>query len=135
MIKINHMQEVAEILGVELEREFKIKGFPDSCRYLLTNEGLMWYNEAHTWWEDAPDVLSRLLAGEIKAVTPSWRPAQYHDYYYACLDYDNLWGYATWTNTKEDKSRFKHGIIFKTREEAINMSKKMLLAISQEKSK
>ena len=33
----NHMLEVSKMLGVELEQEFKIKGFPDNCRYLLTN--------------------------------------------------------------------------------------------------
>ena len=45
----NKMKEVATLLGVELEEEFKIDGL--SYKYKLSNYGLMcWSNNLQRWY-------------------------------------------------------------------------------------
>lgn len=36
----NYMQDVAKMLGVELEEEFKLTGYNGT--FVLTNKGMMW---------------------------------------------------------------------------------------------
>ena len=44
----NKMKEVAKLLGVELEEEFKIKGFVNKCK--LSTYGLMcWSDTTQNW--------------------------------------------------------------------------------------
>ena len=45
---MNHMKEVAEMLGVELEEEFKIND-DSTYKFKLTNSGLFFLNYAGVW--------------------------------------------------------------------------------------
>ena len=44
----NKMKEVAKLLGVELEEEFKIKGFINKCK--LSTYGLMYWSDTQQDW-------------------------------------------------------------------------------------
>lgn len=61
----NKMKEVAKLLGVELEEEFKIKGF--RCKYKLTNDGLMYWSYLDNKWLIST-FLKELLTGELKII-------------------------------------------------------------------
>lgn len=61
----NKMKEVAKLLGVELEEEFKIEGF--RCKYKLTNDGLMYWSYLDSKWLIS-GFLNELLTGEVKII-------------------------------------------------------------------
>lgn len=61
----NKMSEVAKLLGVELEEEFKIDGY--RCKYKLTNDGLKyWLDDLQKWCSSR--LLEELLAGKLKII-------------------------------------------------------------------
>lgn len=61
----NKMKEVAKLLGVELEEEFKIEGF--RCKYKLTNDGLMYWSYLDSKWLIS-NFFKELLTGELKII-------------------------------------------------------------------
>nr|DAW54776.1 MAG TPA: hypothetical protein [Bacteriophage sp.] len=127
----NKMMEVAKLLGVELEEEFEIMGAPVGCVYKLSEKGVALYHKEENWWEVLPHMLTLLLSGEFKIVKLPWKPTVHDDYYYPNpLDRD-LWGCGIWVDNDNDNNRFSRGLIVKTKEEAIVMAKKMLIALRE----
>ena len=59
----NKMAEVAKLLGVELDEEFKIDGF--RCKYKLTNDGLMYWSYLDSKWLISM-FFKELLTGKLK---------------------------------------------------------------------
>ena len=61
----NKMSEVAKLLGVELEEEFRIDGL--SYKYKLSNYGLMcWSNNLQRWC--ITSIIGELLTGEKQII-------------------------------------------------------------------
>ena len=61
----NKMAEVAKLLGVELEEEFRIDGL--SYKYKLSNYGLMcWSNNLQRWY--ITSIIGELLTGEKQII-------------------------------------------------------------------
>ena len=58
----NKMKEVAKLLGVELEEEFKIKGFTNKCK--LSTYGLMCWSDTSQDW-----VLSSAIGELLNGLT------------------------------------------------------------------
>ena len=109
---MNHMKEVAKLLGVEFGEEFKIKGSVISFK--LTEEGLFdEYKVSHEL------MLSRLLAGELVAEKPLFKPSK-GDYYYTYVDSTGIAERLSWDEDLFDLAQYKAGIVFRTREEAKN---------------
>ena len=63
---MNHMKEVAEMLGVEIGEEFKIEGLLGDTRYKLTRENLEYFYDGR--WYTISGTLNYLLNGEYKLV-------------------------------------------------------------------
>ena len=63
---MNHMKEIAQLLGVEIGEEFKIEGHPDYRRYKLTEEHLMYTSDDE--WHALPATITYLLNGKCKVV-------------------------------------------------------------------
>lgn len=61
----NKMKELAKLLGVELEEEFKIKGF--QSKYKLTKNGMMYWLDTEQQWLSSC-WLEELLTGENQIV-------------------------------------------------------------------
>ena len=61
----NKMKEVAKLLGVELEEEFKIKGFIN--KHKLTNDGLMYWSDTQQDWVLSSEI-GELLNGLVEIV-------------------------------------------------------------------
>ena len=61
----NKMKEVAELLGIKLEEEFKIKGH--TYKYKLTKSGLKYLSGISSDWEDS-SILENLLAGKVEII-------------------------------------------------------------------
>ena len=72
----NKMNEVAKLLGLELEEEFKIKGFINKCK--LSTYGLMCWSDTKQDWV-LSSAIGELLCGldEIvklpKEVSKKWK--------------------------------------------------------------
>lgn len=137
----NYMSGVANLLGVELEEVFRIDGtghyfrFTDTglevsvCTSLAELKHTAWFSEESC---EESCMLSGLLTGELKIKKRPWKPAR-HDLYYIPFPTDKmLWEYATWTDSDNDYSRLNRGLVFKTKEEAIEAAKKMLAAVQEQ---
>lgn len=112
----NYMQDVARMLGVDLEEEFKLTGH--SGTFVLTNKGMMGL---------APDkrrssevfALEDLLTGRNEIVRLPWQP-KVGDVYYRPRDYHTTFSEAVtdfWRDTVNDFALKEADMIFRTKEE------------------
>lgn len=132
----NHMEEIAKMLGVELNEVFRIDG--NGHYFRLTDTGLEvsvctdLADLKHTaWFSEESCMLSDLLTGELKIKKLPWKPAIGDRYCYSDPSSPVMWGRCSWTDYGVDEYRFNHGLVFRTRGEAIALTKK-LLAVAQE---
>ena len=61
----NKMKEVAKLLGVELEEEFKIEGY--RLKYKLSKEGMMFWSYTSQDWV-LSSIIGELLTGDVEIV-------------------------------------------------------------------
>lgn len=61
----NKMKEVAKLLGVELEEEFRIKVF--DIKYKLTKNGLVYWRNSNQEWVNST-MLEQLLLGDYEII-------------------------------------------------------------------
>ena len=109
----NYMADVAKLLGIELEEEFKLTGY--SGTFVLTNKGMMWL---------APDkrrssevfALENLLTGRNELVRVSWQPKGGDEYYYPVCNFKDV-SSTNWVYSIVDFAYKEAGFIFKTYEE------------------
>ena len=76
---MNYMKDVAKILGVELEEEFKIKGFEPI--YKITNYGLVIKTDSNNWCEMSGDTFLQLIRGDYVIRNLPWQPKKGEKYY------------------------------------------------------
>ena len=129
----NRMAEVAKIFGLELEEHFHItKKSYENTVYKFTKDGVAFYdNKLRTWYESV-GALAGILTGETEVVKLPWKPAVYDEYYYPIPSDRDLWESRLWIGDNYDNSRFSRGLVCKTKEEAIDMAKKMLAVVKEE---
>lgn len=109
----NYMQDVANILGVELEEEFMVT--EDDSIYKLTKDGLE-YNSDDGNLYYANDVFLNLLDGTIEIVKLPWQPKKGDEYYYPACNFKDVFR-TNWTYSVVDFAYKEAGLIFKTYEE------------------
>ena len=63
---MNHMKEVAQLLGLEIGEEFRIEGHSSNNIYRLTEENIEYLSCGH--WFSISSTLNELLNGEYKVV-------------------------------------------------------------------
>lgn len=120
----NRMKGVAKLLGVELGKEFYIKGNKE--RFKITDAGVKYYSiDYGKWFPTMPIVLQKLLDGTY-VIKNIWTPDLGQVYYYPTVDLDFLCCNCEWHGEDNDYHRLNNGLVFPTREEAIEMAKKML---------
>ena len=104
----NHMNEVAALLGVELDEEFIIE---DYGAYVLTWKGLVRKDGVVQGL-----ILTFLLTGELKIRRKPWKPIKDEAYYY--VTEEGLTGEEDWVDVDIDLMRYKLGNCYRTKEEA-----------------
>ena len=112
----NYMQDVAKLLGIELEEEFMVT--EDDSIYKLTKDGLEYKSDDGNWYY-ANDVFLNLLDGTIEIVKMPWQP-KVGDMYYRPRDYHTAFSEAVtdfWRDTVNDFALKEAGMIFRTEEE------------------
>ena len=132
------MAEVAQMLGVELEEVFKVTD-DDSGKYhnyykFTEKKGIEVSDDNVKWEADTAGtlVLKWLLIGVARIIKLPWKPAVYDEYYYPIPSDRDLWESRLWIGDNYDNSRFSRGLVCKTKEEAIDMAKKMLAVVKEE---
>lgn len=134
-----YMAKVAETLGVEIGEVFKIskensnEKFTKYFRITHDNIEESEYQFLYSHWDTCnSEVLLRLLNGSLTLHKLPWKPAVYDEYYYPIPSDRDLWESRLWIGDNYDNSRFSRGLVCKTKEEAIDMAKKMLAVVKEE---
>ena len=130
---INRMEEVAKMFGLELEEHFHItKKSYENTVYKFTKDGVAFYdNKLRTWYESV-GALAGILTGETEVVKLPWKPKMDEKYYIPSIFDWDFYKYNFWLNDECDEKYYKRGLVFKTKEEAIDMAKKMLAVVKEE---
>lgn len=63
---MNYMKQVAQMLGVNCDEEFIIKG--ENCRYKFTKNGLYYFNEEKMQWLNVFGYLENILNGKLEII-------------------------------------------------------------------
>ena len=135
----NYMKEVAGLLGVELGESFKLiddNGGKYHNYYRFTNEKGIEESDDNTNWESAiPGILKWILMREIRIIKLPWKPKMGEKYYIPRIHYNES-SSATcfhWGGDTADNKFYQFGLVCKTREEAVALTKKMITMIQEEK--
>ena len=122
---INYMTDIAKLLGVELDKEFNIKG-SDYNPYKITDKGLV-----DCEGEARDLLLMDLLKGDFEIIKKPWVPEEDEPYWY--LTYE---GNAVPDRFKDyfssvHQMRVRLGNFFKTEQEAKSYKEKWLAYYNQ----
>lgn len=138
----NYRAEVAALLGVEIGEVFKIKIADDEkdsyhthYYYRLTENSGIEYSEDNINWEmGAAMILRELLMGVIRISKLPWKPQVGEKYYIPriAIRLEDMYYWYHWQNSDADIKRYDMGIVCKTREEAVALTKKMLMVMTGE---
>ena len=123
---INYMAGIAKLLGVELDKEFNIKGV-NFNPHKITDKGLV----SRGGYPDEQNLLMRLLTGEVEITNEPWFPEDDEPYWF--LSYE---GHALPDRFKNDftsvhQMRVRLGNFFKTEQEALSYKEKWLAYYNQ----
>ena len=123
----NHMEEVAKMFGLELEEHFHItKKSYENTVYKFTKDGVAFYdNKLRTWYESV-GALAGILTGETGVVKLTWKPRDNEHYFIPDITTPEMFSYLEWTNDYVDNYMYKHGLICRTKEEAIGKAELLM---------
>lgn len=92
--EMNYMNQIAKMLGVELEEEFYLKSTTNGYYFLddrskkatfkLSLSGMM-INYHNDEWESVGECLASLLEGAYTIVKKPWKPKENEEYYWVDL--------------------------------------------------
>ena len=123
----NHMEEVSKMFGLELEEHFHItKKSYENTVYKFTKDGVAFYdNKLRTWYESV-GALAGILTGETGVVKLTWKPRDNEHYFIPEITTPEMFSYLEWTNDYVDNHMYKHGLICRTKEEAIRKAELLM---------
>ena len=128
----NKMDKVADILGVQLGEIFHIVGHGNK-QYLLSKYGYLCKVEEGGIEFPVNDGLDKLIIGMYEIAEKPRTPARGSFYYTPDFGYKELFRPGIWANEPQQLEAYKNGVVCRTPDEAIEMAKKMLEAVSDEK--
>lgn len=128
----NHMAEVAKILGLELGEVFLFKGRSGCYTYCsktylkFTENGLKESVNRTSWHSAAAWVWKGLITGALKITKLLWKPSYNDIYYMPTVVSRGKYLKLFWTGSEADKSSYQQGLVYRTKEEAIELAEEML---------
>ena len=133
---MSHWKQFAEILDLELEQKFVLTDDDGNRKneyiYKITEDGLLHKSPTLVKWSKSSScTILRLLNGDYKVVTKTWKPKKGEKYWYYS-DTCKLAICVYWEDTSRDLSFWKLGNCFKTREEADAKGKEIMEQIQKE---
>ena len=133
---MNYWKQFAEMLGLELEEEFRLVN-PDGTKidndlYKIREDGLFYKKRKDGVWLAEPSTtLSSLLQGLCKVVPKPWKHKKGEKYFiYEPGVVDDA--YSFWADDDIDFCRWKVGNCFRTKEEAETKGKEIMEQLKKE---
>lgn len=132
---MNYYKKIAEMLGVELEEEFKLKPSclekPWNCLYRFSKDGLENKYSDLSWVKCEKGAIDNILIGQTEVIKIPWKPKKDEMYWFYGSSLEQaLW--ATWRLNSGDFCRWKTGNCFRTEEEAKTKGKEIMEQIKKE---
>lgn len=128
----NHMAEVAQMLGVELEEVFKVTD-DDSGKYhnyykFTEKKGIEVSEDNVKWEADTAGtlVLKWLLIGVARIIKLPWRPSRGDIYYMPSVTSIGKYIKLFWTGSRNDEGSYQQGLVLRTKKEAVELAEEML---------
>ena len=128
----NHMAEVAQMLGVELEEVFKVTD-DDSGKYhnyykFTEKKGIEVSDDNVKWEADTAGtlVLKWLLIGVARIIKLPWRPSRGDVYYMPSVTSIGKYIKLFWTGSRNDEGSYQQGLVLRTEKEAVELAEEML---------
>ena len=128
----NHMAEVAQMLGVELEEVFKVTD-DDSGKYhnyykFTEKKGIEVSEDNVKWEADTAGtlVLKWLLIGVARIIKFPWRPSRGDVYYMPSVTSIGKYIKLFWTGSRNDEGSYQQGLVLRTKKEAVELAEEML---------
>lgn len=130
---MNYMKQVAEMLGVEIDEEFKLlypSGEISEFSFVITDNGIVRLDGNSL---ACSDIFRGILAGEYQIKKIPWKPAKNQEYYMPSIEdgYASFCGY-TWSDNRKCENRYNSGLVCRTEDEAIEKAEKILELLTQQ---
>lgn len=87
-------------------------------------------SERYYYFKDTEEF--QVLKEAVELATPEWKPEYGETYYMPALQYPVLYNRSPWENSAWDNHRWDNHLVYKTEEEAVEVSKRMLKALKEE---
>lgn len=120
----NLIPEIAEMLGVKIGEEFKIKGYGELTCKITDDKGLMAADDSsETGWIPANALFLVLLNGKDEIIKLPWKPKageQYYSFGGRFFGDPTVWIVVDviWQGLAYDVAMFDKGWVYHTKEEA-----------------
>ena len=135
---MNYYKQIAEMLGVELEEEFKLKPSclekPWNCLYRFSTDGLENKYSDLSWEKCEKGAIDEILIGKNEVIKIPWKPKATDYYYYYSINREATIG-RTWRGEAMDFMAWKLGNCFRTKEKAETKGKEIMEQIKNEYQK
>lgn len=132
---MNYYKQIAEMLGVELEEEFKLKPSclekPWNCIYRFSTDGLENKYSDGVWRKCEKGAIDNILIGQTEVIKIPWKPKD-GDAYWKWATYIELAQFKHWNGSSTDFACWKLGNCFKTSEEAQSKGKEIIEQLQKE---
>lgn len=127
----NHMKEVANMLGVELGKEFDVNVDDNIIKAKITIDNIQILNKPCFWggWDSA-SLLMGLVCGYYNICNKPWKPAFYEQYY--SIGPGGALEPGTWMNDFIDRMLYKLGNCYPTPQEAESNKRKWITFYSSD---
>ena len=126
------MEEVAKLLGVELEEVFKVTD-DDSGKYhnyykFTEKKGIEVSEDNVKWEADTAGtlVLKWLLIGVARIIKLPWKPSRHDTYYMPSVTSIDKYIKLFWTGSKNDEDSYQQGLVLRSKKEAVELAEEML---------
>lgn len=120
----NLIPEIAKMLGVELDEEFKIKGYGELTCKITDDKGLMAADDSsETGWTPANALFPVLLNGKDEIIKLPWKPKageQYYSFGGRFFGDPTVWIVVDviWQGLAYDVAMFDKGWVYRSEKEA-----------------
>lgn len=115
----NLIPEIAKMLGVELDEEFKVDKYDELTFKFAENMLMARADFKGAKWGITYVVLSELLGGDVEIIKLPWKPKK-GDTFYTFASIPNKWvvRIAWWDQTPNHYALLDKGWVYRTQEEA-----------------
>lgn len=132
---MNYWKQFAEMLGVELGEEFKVKniysGELEEGKFKIANECIMHKCNGESIWRKS-FTSNALIAGTREIVKLPWKPKKGERYWYFSKGLNYEISRSLWCDGIYDLCLWKVGNCFKTKEEARTKGKEIMETLRKE---